>query len=316
MLNAVMSGFRLALLAAALGFAPVWAQPAPATGAADVLATGPAGAVTRDAVELAVKELVPFEEQPNFWRMRDPVERLVRSLAAVRALAAEAEKAGITPPAETPAAPGPQRDRALMEAYMAQRVKAVMPDAAAIERYARSAYNAESERFAIPEEVRVRHILLPVAKDGSDDAAVKTKAESLLAQLRQGGDFAALAQELSADPGSARRGGELAWFARGRMVPPFEEAAFKLKSKGELSEPVKTPFGYHVIELLEHRPAGKLTFEQALPELRKEAVTRIDGVERRRLWESAEASVQLNEAAVRSLMDSHDNVAKPGAAKP
>ena len=142
------------------------------------------------------------------------------------------------------------------------------PSEATLREYARTEYDRFPERYTDQkEQVKVRHILLPVAADGSDDAAVQAKAQALLAQLRGGADFAALAREYSSDKGSASRGGELGWFARGRMVPAFEAAAFALQKPGELSAPVKTQYGWHIIELLDRRPAGSVSVEQVREQL-------------------------------------------------
>jgi len=85
-----------------------------------------------------------------------------------------------------------------------------------------------------------------------DPKQTKAKAEAVLAKLRAGGDFAALAKENSADPSNKDNGGDLGWFGRGMMVKPFEDAAFALKP-GELSGVVETQFGYHIIKLEERR---------------------------------------------------------------
>ncbi|NOZ28940.1 MAG: hypothetical protein GXP39_12935 [Chloroflexi bacterium] len=79
-------------------------------------------------------------------------------------------------------------------------------------------------------------------------------AQELVERLRAGEDFAKLAEEYSDDPGSKASGGDLGWFGRGRMVPEFEEAAFSLEP-GQISDPVKTPFGYHIIQVMEKDPA-------------------------------------------------------------
>ncbi|RME73865.1 MAG: parvulin peptidyl-prolyl isomerase, partial [Planctomycetota bacterium] len=81
--------------------------------------------------------------------------------------------------------------------------------------------------------------------DRSEQQAL-ARAREVLEKLRAGGDFAALAREYSDDPSAAQNGGDLGAFSRSQMVPEFAEAAFRLKV-GEISEPVKSPFGYHII---------------------------------------------------------------------
>ena len=92
------------------------------------------------------------------------------------------------------------------------------------------------------EEVRARHILVES----------KDKARELFEKIAHGADFAQLAKEHSKDPASKDQGGELGFFARGQMVPQFEEAAFKLK-RGEVSEPFETQFGWHIVKVDERR---------------------------------------------------------------
>jgi peptidyl-prolyl cis-trans isomerase D len=115
----------------------------------------------------------------------------------------------------------------------------------------------KDERFAEPEQIRARHILVKVAPKANEEAKApaRKKADDLLAQLKAGGDFEALAKKNSDDPGSASKGGDLGFFPRGRMTPAFESAAFALEP-GSLSEVVETPFGFHIIRLEERREAG------------------------------------------------------------
>lgn len=108
------------------------------------------------------------------------------------------------------------------------------------------------EEQAPGQRVRARHILLTYPQDAEEAArdSVRALAEELRARAEAGDDFSAMAQEHSQDPGSARDGGNLGWFERGRMVQPFEEAAFAL-SPGEVSDVVETPFGLHIIKVEE-----------------------------------------------------------------
>lgn len=107
-----------------------------------------------------------------------------------------------------------------------------------------------------PEQVRVRHILLKVtpAAPAEQEAAVRARAEALLAALRHGEDFATLAQQHSEDTATAGQGGDLGYFPRGQMVPAFEEAAFSLPV-GETSDLVRTPFGWHILRVEDKREA-------------------------------------------------------------
>src|SRR5689334_17367159 len=113
-------------------------------------------------------------------------------------------------------------------------------------------YNNNVEQYSTPEQVRASHILLKT--EGKDDAAVKAKAEELLKQARSGADFAELAKKNSEDEASAKNGGELDYFRKGRMVPEFDAAVFAMQP-GQISDLVKTQYGYHIIKLVDKKPA-------------------------------------------------------------
>jgi len=123
-------------------------------------------------------------------------------------------------------------------------------------------YDANKNDFQQESEVNARHILIAVDKDASekDVAAAEKKIKKILAKAKSGQDFAKLAKKYSEGP-SSTKGGELGWFSRGSMVKPFEEAAFALK-KGEISEPVRTRFGWHLIKVEDVHEAGQKELDQ------------------------------------------------------
>jgi peptidyl-prolyl cis-trans isomerase D len=127
------------------------------------------------------------------------------------------------------------------------RTKIVVP-AADIE----AAYNSNSQQYETPEQVRASHILLKT--EGKDDATVKAKAEDLLKKAKAGADFAELAKANSEDEASAKNGGDLDYFGRGRMVPEFDQVAFALQP-GQISDVVKTQYGYHIIKTTDRKAA-------------------------------------------------------------
>jgi peptidyl-prolyl cis-trans isomerase C len=136
-----------------------------------------------------------------------------------------------------------------------------------------SFYEQHREKYAEEEQVRARHILIKVPQEASaaDDANLKKKAGDVLKRAKKGEDFAALAKEFSED-GSRADGGDLGFFGRGQMVAPFEEVAFALKP-GQVSDLVRTQFGYHIIKVDERKPAKSLSYDEAKEQV-KEDVTR------------------------------------------
>jgi len=130
-------------------------------------------------------------------------------------------------------------------------------------------YAGNIEKFAIPEQIRARHILVKMESGATAEqkAAAKKKIEEVLAKAGGGVDFAELAKVYSEGP-SAPQGGDLGLFTRGRMVPAFEEAAFSMKA-GEVSGIVETQFGYHIIKVEERKPAGTADKEEAADRIRQ-----------------------------------------------
>jgi peptidyl-prolyl cis-trans isomerase D len=136
------------------------------------------------------------------------------------------------------------------------------------------AYNQNQANFQTPERAHVRHILLATqGKSPADEAKIKAKAEDLVKQLRAGADFAELAKKNSDNNqgpagGSAAKGGDLDWVTRGQMVAEFEKAVFSQKPM-VISDPVKTQYGYHIIQVLAHEDAHLRTFAEVKDDLAK-----------------------------------------------
>ena len=122
-------------------------------------------------------------------------------------------------------------------------------------------YNQNKDQYRSPESVDVRHILLKTTGKPDEDAKVKAKADDIEKQLKAGANFADLAKKYSEDPGSAQTGGEYKGVVRGQMVAEFEQAAFSLKP-GQISDPVKTTYGYHILQVEKHNDARLKPFEE------------------------------------------------------
>ncbi|MDP1606330.1 MAG: SurA N-terminal domain-containing protein, partial [Rhodocyclaceae bacterium] len=148
--------------------------------------------------------------------------------------------------------------------------------AAVSEDEVKKAYAAQADRNKQPETRRASHILITAS--GADSEAAQAKAEGLLAQLKKSpGDFEKLARQHSHDTGSAKKGGDLDWFGRGMMVKPFEDAAFALK-ENQISDLVRSDFGFHIIKLTGVRAERVQPFEEVraglAAELRRQAGAR------------------------------------------
>lgn len=144
-------------------------------------------------------------------------------------------------------------------AYVELSLETLPPAPAPETDYLRSIYEAEKDaRFTTVEERKARHILVSF---GADKAAARQKAEGIAGKIAAGRDFASMAMAESEDPGSKVKGGDLGWVRRGQMVEKFEAALFALKP-GQVSEPVETEFGWHVIRLDEVREAKTRAFDE------------------------------------------------------
>ncbi len=152
--------------------------------------------------------------------------------------------------------------------YVELRADALAPKDPPTEEELRSLYETQRDSLVAEEQRRARHILVTV--DADADAAKVAEArktiDAAVDRIRRGESFAKVANEVSQDPGSAPNGGDLGWFARGVMVKEFEDAAFALET-GKLSDPVRSPFGFHLIEVTELRAEGVPPFEQIREEL-------------------------------------------------
>ena len=162
-------------------------------------------------------------------------------------------------------------------------------------------YDKNPEQFKSPEQVRASHILIKVPEDAKPEVvADKEKAAKAIAvRVKKGEAFDKLAKELSEDPSAKENSGDLDFFTKDQMVPEFSKAAFGMK-KGEISEPVRSSFGYHVIKVTDRKDGETVTLEKAKPQLtaylqRQKKQTEIEKVVRE-IRAKAEVKVNLPDA--------------------
>lgn len=231
--------------------APAAEAPAVAPTPETVVATVGGESITEADLSFAAEDLVQELQQ------MPPEERrpfLLRVLIDMKVLAAAGREAGM---ADTPLFQ--QRlqyleERALRRAYFADTIANAVTEEAV-----RAEYDKFTADFQPADEIRASHILV----------ATEEEAKAIKADLDGGADFATIAKEKSIDPGAAN-GGDLGFFGKGMMVAPFEEAAFALTDIGQVSDPVQSQFGWHVIRLEEKRQSAPPAFEQVAGQLQQQ----------------------------------------------
>ncbi|MSP45083.1 MAG: peptidylprolyl isomerase [Xanthobacteraceae bacterium] len=236
-----------ALRACALGFI-----------AAALLAAGPALSQSDPVVakvngmEIRESDLTMAEEDvgqnPQTQQLTGDAKRdyLVSYVADVMLVAKAAEGKKVGDQKEFKSRLAFIRNKLLMETLLQQEGKAALTDAAM-----KKVYDDAVKQMGAEQEVRARHILVPT----------EDEAKAVLAEIKKGTDFAELAKQKSKDPGAAAEGGDLGYFGKEQMVPEFAETAFKM-DKGQVSDPVKTQFGWHIIKVEDKRTKPVPEFTQ------------------------------------------------------
>ena len=269
--------------------APAPAQPAAARGPATKPATQPVdpnkvvlsvGDFKMTAGEFdAIISTLPADTQAM---ARGPAKRrLAEEFVKLKVLAAEAKRQGLD---QTPKFK--QQFELMRDNALAGALSEKLQEGTVSQDELKKEYEAHKKDY---EKVTARHILISTAPDkGMTDAQAKAKADDIRKQLASGGDFAALAKANSADRGSAAEGGMLPAMPRGQFVPEFENVVWT-QELNAISQPVKTKFGYHIIQTTKREAApfeevkaeiaqhqGPKRFEQLVEELRKKADPKLD----------------------------------------
>lgn len=278
----------LALMLAAGALAPAFAQDAaPAVEAVavvpeTVVATVGGEPITEADLSFAAEDLtqelsqMPVDQRKAF---------LLRVLIDMKVMAKAGKDAGM---ADTPLFQ--QRlnyleERALRRAYFAETIANAVTEAAV-----RADYDKFVADFVPADEIRASHILV----------ATEEEARTVEADLAAGGDFATIAKEKSIDPGAAN-GGDLGFFGKGMMVAPFEAAAFALTDVGQVSAPVQSQFGWHVIRLEEKRQSAPPAFEQVAGQLQQQLLMNTFDDTVARLMDGV--AIDIPDAALKAAVD-------------
>lgn len=255
-IHSVRAGALIAILAAGVACAqsPASADP--------VLVENASVSVRKSDFDLELERL-PADIRPGFATNERRVNELLRRMLIERTLAAQARTEKLD---QAPS--NAKRLATEIEKLYAQLKLAQIEDAAAAEfdanrskweLRARELYTVDRKKYETPEQLQASHILFDIKTRSSDDA--KKMATEARARIVAGGDMNQLAREVSDDRSARTNNGRLDWFARAEMDPAFANAAFALKSPGDISEPVQSSFGWHVVRLDARRPAVQRSFE-------------------------------------------------------
>jgi len=276
---------RNVALAFALGLGAAFALAGPASADPKVLAKVDGQPITEEDVADAMADIGPGLPQKleGAARQKYVLDYLIDlKLAAKKA---EADKLTSTPEFERKMAY--YRDKLAMEQLLGSVAKAAQTEDAE-----RKAYDEAAKAEPPQQEIHARHILVPT----------EDEAKAALARVKAGEDFAKVASELSKDPSAD--GGDLGWFTKDRMVPEFSEQAFKLK-EGQVSDPVKTQFGWHIIKVEGVRTKSFPPFEQIKDQAARYVAQKAE----------SDAITQLHSAAKIELFDA-DGKPLPPAMEP
>ena len=243
-----------------------------------LLLAGPAAAQDKDPVvakvngaEIHQSDLAVAEEEAGQLPPMSPDAKkdyLVQFIADMMLVskAAAAKKMGDTPEFKKKVAFA--RDKLLMEQLLVATGKAALTDEAM-----HKVYDDAVKQMGQEQEVHARHILIRAAAgDEKASKEAEDKIKAVIVRLKKGEDFEKVAKEVTEDPSGKANGGDLGYFSKEQMVPAFSETAFKL-NKGQISEPVKTQFGWHVIKVEDKRVKPMPKFEDVKAQI-EQYVTR------------------------------------------
>lgn len=194
------------------------------------------------------KGLFQGQTPPDFTSFDENIrQNVLRGLVSERLIYKEALKAGFDKNEEVKKRIENLQKQIIMQSFIESKAKSLVTD-----EQIKSVYDEKVAASKGQEEVKARHILVSSEED----------AKKIASELKKGGGFEKIAQEKSTDKASGANGGDLGWFTKDKMVPEFADAAFKLK-KGEISAPVKTAFGWHIIKAEDRRPLQPASLEES-----------------------------------------------------
>ena len=229
-----------------------------------VLQAGELVVTTEDCDRYLTAQGITGARRDSTLARQGAVQAVFENIYVVRAFAAKGEKNPSIDQADVNWQVANFKERLLMREHLELEVQAALR-ATDWDAVAREHYTANKAKYQTRERVSAAHILIS-GNDRTPDEAWAL-ADNVAVRLQAGEEFEALAQEYSDDKGSAIKGGDLGLFSRDAMVKPFEEAVFAMTEEGEISVPVETRYGYHIIRFNERVPGRQRSFEEAKPDI-------------------------------------------------
>ncbi|MCP8899369.1 peptidylprolyl isomerase [Gilvimarinus xylanilyticus] len=266
--------------------------------------------ITVEDIERYVEFRVPKGRQYGILASPEKIKDIANNLLTLRLMAADAEKANVALDESQLAWQAEYaRTQALVTNYQDQYIQEYLGDVD-FSASAKEKYIAEKDKYMTPERVDAAHILVAVNGDRSAEEA-EALALDIRKKLNTGADFNDLAKQYSDDPSVSQNGGELGVFEYSEMVGPFSEKAFSLV-EGEVSEPVKTRYGFHLIKLNKKLAPILLEFSEVEGEINQALTARYKALARESLVREAsmQRDVELNVKALQALAQEYDVISK------
>ena len=258
----------------------------------------------RSEYEAELQKLAP-EVRPGFANSQRRIAELITRMIVQKTLAAQAEAAHLAEQPQYAARVKLEQERMLAQLRIAEvEERAGREFDANRETFvarARELYVSDRAKYATPEQVSASHILFDLRKHSREEG--QRLAAEARARVLAGADFNAVAKEVSEDPSAGMNAGHLGWFSRGDMDPAFANAAIALRNPGDVSEPVLSSFGWHIVKLEERRPAHQRTFDEVRDLILADVRKRYIEDQRDRLVASIrdDASMKPNREAIDAL---------------
>jgi len=255
---------------------------------------------------------IPLEHRSEVLASKTRIAKLLENLLINKTMAAQARSAGIDREPLMSKQIELGSDKLLAQEQINRATKAVTIPT--FDARARELYQVDIEKFTLPAKVHASHILVDTKARTPDEALQRIR--QVREQALGGKKFEELALEYSDDPSAKGNKGDLGFFEGGKMVKPFSDAAFAISSPGDISEPVKTVFGYHIIQLHEKQPKQVRSFEVVKEKIIQGEREKYLNEYRASLFGGilTDPSLKLNEEAVNRFWTNLD--AKSGDAKP